>query len=288
MTSPTDEGLQNLTQAGSIILLYGAGVSVSAGFEPFRKQGARTQVDMSKWDWALALGSGEIAAANWLKWAANQHKEAMERVPTKFHRWLNLEKSNRIKEIFSMNVDGLETQAGLIPGIHYYPLHGSFIEMICRLSKHRREVTENDERFMHAGRFPPCVDCEIANSRYSNSRSGLREKQNMGSRPNVLLYGDQDRQDMTDIYTAVTDVERKYKGRNKVDLFLVVGTSIPPQVYHLKTTIPHLKALAKCSIYVDPAPKRIHGFDYVLEMTADDLVEALGYSDLVESNQLPA
>ncbi|KAF3077822.1 hypothetical protein TWF102_004624 [Orbilia oligospora] len=232
MTSPTDEGLQNLTQAGSIILLYGAGVSVSAGFEPFRKQGARTQVDMSKWDWALALGSGEIAAANWLKWAANQHKEAMERVPTKFHRWLNLEKSNRIKEIFSMNVDGLETQAGLIPGIHYYP--------------------------------------------------------NMGSRPNILLYGDQDRQDMTDIYTAVTDVERKYKGRNKVDLFLVVGTSIPPQVYHLKTTIPHLKALAKCSIYVDPAPKRINGFDYVLEMTADDLVEALGYSDLVESNQRPA
>src|SRR5438067_6909611 len=41
------------------------------------------------------------------------------RTPTKFHRWMNLEKYGKIKEIDSMNVGGLETKAGLIHGTHH-------------------------------------------------------------------------------------------------------------------------------------------------------------------------
>ncbi|KAF3924471.1 hypothetical protein ABW20_dc0110707 [Dactylellina cionopaga] len=241
---------------------------------------------MSKWDWKSALGTSESSTAEWLKWAANQRKDAVQRQPTKFHRWLNLEKSERIKEIFTMNVDGLESKYGLIPGVNIRQLHGSFTEVICRVTRsHRREMTENDERFLDTGSFPPCLDCEILNSG-NNLRTGMRERRNQGMRPHILLYNDQDLNGMPDIYTALTETQRKYKGRDKVDLLLIVGTSLPPEVYHLKTTISRLKKCAKFTVYVDPAPKRTRDFDQILEMTADDLADLLGYPDLVDSNEV--
>src|SRR5690242_10644446 len=84
------------------------------------KQGtSNSRVDPSKWDWKLAFDTSELSTAKWLKWAAIQQAETLNREPTKFHRWLNLEKSGRIKEVLSMNVDSLESKAGLIPEVHY-------------------------------------------------------------------------------------------------------------------------------------------------------------------------
>src|SRR5436190_13758933 len=85
---------------------------------------------------------------------------------------------------------------------------------------------------------------------------------------------------------ATTTAKAKYKGNGRVDVLLVIGTSLPIKVNHLKATLEDLKLCAKYSIYVDANPKiNIIGFDAVLKITADDLASELGYDVLIEANQ---
>ncbi|EGX47277.1 hypothetical protein AOL_s00091g21 [Orbilia oligospora ATCC 24927] len=112
--------VRRIAQTKSLILLYGAGVSVAAGIEPFERH--NDTESRRKWDWNIAFGAGPAEENEWLEWAASEQRRLFQCEPTKFHRWLNLEKSGRIKSIFSMNMDGLEIKSGLIPNVHYYPV----------------------------------------------------------------------------------------------------------------------------------------------------------------------
>ncbi|KAK6495737.1 hypothetical protein TWF481_002784 [Arthrobotrys musiformis] len=128
-----EKALNVLATAKSFIVLYGAGVSASAGIATFRKDseqpgtqltaqpGARTK-DRSNWYWKYALGENEVQTSAWLQWVAAQQTFLETIRPTRFHLWLNLEKYGRVREIFTMNVDDLEQKAGLIPEYNYYPV----------------------------------------------------------------------------------------------------------------------------------------------------------------------
>ncbi|KAF3090681.1 NAD-dependent histone deacetylase sir2 [Orbilia oligospora] len=270
---------QRIVQAKSLILFYGAGVSTAAGVEPVRK-GDDTE-SSRKWDWNIALGPGSTGPEEWLKWAASQQRESFKWQPTKFHRWLNLEKSGRIKAIFSMNLDGLEIKSGLIPnpiaphGREATQTQGYWRQMICRSSKkrhHRRPATKHDEQILSNGICPPCLNCEIETPEEARAKV---------MRPGILLDNDQELS--IDMFPILSTLRNRYKDGREVDMLLVIGTSIS---HSSQNTVAQLKKLARHAIYVDPSPTRTDIFDDVLKMTADELAELLGYSDLVNANEV--
>ncbi|TGJ70111.1 NAD-dependent histone deacetylase sir2 [Orbilia oligospora] len=271
-----DNAIGVLTSAKSFIVLYGAGASASAGVATFRhsaeqpeegQPSANTALlkDRSNWDWKQALGTSETQTSNWLKWVASQQAFLETKTPTKFHFWLNLEKYGKIREIFTMNVDDLERKAGLIPEYNYYPLHGSFFNLICLTCQiHQKELQEKDKEFLNQGQFPPCIACAM-----NRKDPRTRSRRTMGMRPGILLYHDNP---STYIHDRVKKVRDHYKGKRKVDVFLVVGTSIPNEVHHLKATLADLIGCAKKSVYADISPSpNLNLFDYTVQISSDEL-----------------
>ncbi|KAK6495738.1 hypothetical protein TWF481_002785 [Arthrobotrys musiformis] len=60
-----------------------------------------------------------------------------------------------------------------------------------------------------------------------------RERRIRGLRPGIVLYHDPLFQDDDYITESVTKVQNLYKGKSKVDVFLVVGTSLSKEVHRV-------------------------------------------------------
>jgi NAD-dependent deacetylase sirtuin 1 len=192
----------------NIVVLAGAGISVSAGIPDFRSKNGIYSMDI-----ALELPQPEcLFDIHYFKDDPLPFFHLARKLypgnfqPTKTHHFIHeLEKRGKLLRCFTQNIDMLEEAAGISTSkvIH---AHGSFATATCMECKKR--VTCQDLRadiMATPLRVPTCT----GSKRRRNCRGVLK--------PNITFFGE----------SIPAKVKRTLaKDRAKVDLLLVIGTSL--------------------------------------------------------------
>lgn len=152
--------------------------------------------------------------------------EAAKTKPTKFHEMLaRLSKENRLKRLYTQNIDGLETS--MPPLGTEIPLnvkgrwpitiqlHGSITKMVCQKCRSTRDLMP--ERFLEADP-PECDAC----SEYDGVRqsAGQRSHGVGRMRPRIVLYNEHNPDE--EAITSVMNADVKSRPR----VLIVAGTSL--------------------------------------------------------------
>lgn len=210
--------------AKNIIVLTGAGVSVSCGIPDFRSRDGiylRLAVDFPELPDPQAMF--DINYFN--KDPRPFFKFAKEIYPGKFkpspcHRFIKLlEKHNRLLRNYTQNIDTLEKEAGIERVVE---CHGSFATATCTKCGHRVTADEIREPIL-TQKIPLCEKChpekpdqdvnpdDVANE-------NLRELVLSGvMKPDIVFFGE----GLPDVFH-----EAMTEDKNKCDLLLVIGSSL--------------------------------------------------------------
>ncbi|TYZ61117.1 hypothetical protein PybrP1_005093 [[Pythium] brassicae (nom. inval.)] len=264
-----------LRKAKNVLVVAGAGMSVSCGIPDFRsKDGIYAMIE--RMDTHLP----EPECLFQIEYFRQDPAPFFELVRTVFahspapsttHRFLRLLQDKRkLLRLYSQNIDGLEDAAGVTRCI---PCHGSFASSRCMRCE-RRVPTSALLGAIRAGEIPTCAD--------ERCRGVLK--------PEITFFGEL----LADhVSTSVT------KDRLRADLLLVIGTSLKvspvaeipgflpshiPQVVINKTA---LKKKALRSNSKKPPAASSTAFDLTLLGDCDEIVEqicALAGWDLPESS----
>jgi NAD-dependent deacetylase len=233
-----------LASARRILVLTGAGVSVSAGLPTFRGVGGiygedgNSVPDFQHAD-ALPAQLDEL----WRFWGPLRD-QVRDATPTAAHHALAQWQARRgehgaVITLITTNVDDLHERAG--GAVHH--LHGNLFRSVC-LDADCGGRLDNDVR--SDGRPTPCPRC------------GLR------SRPDMVLFGEQ------------VDLDALWQAKRAVrdcEVFLAIGTS--SSVYPASGLVRYARDVGAYSILVNPAHDTGAGFDQHVALPADVAVPAL-------------
>ena len=148
-----------LSEARSVVVLSGAGMSTASGIPDFRgPQGVWTKNPEAE---KLATISHYLAdpEVRQRSWQSRLHHPAWTSTANDGHRALvELERSGRLRLLVTQNVDGLHQLAGSSPDL-VVEIHGTMRETEC-LSCHRREPMPDTLERVRSGEVdPPCLVC---------------------------------------------------------------------------------------------------------------------------------
>lgn len=238
-----------LRTAKKIVVLTGAGISVSCGIPDFRSKGTGLYSTLNAEDLGLSCAEElfdlEVFLENpqpFFQFAKNLYYPlGTDRrvLPSDSHKLLALlEQRNQLLRVYSQNIDGLEQEAGVSSKRVVYA-HGSLQWATC--CKCKRKVTAQDMNeeirrgLVARCQAPVAVIQSVARSRSSPrsaSHSGISEHatrkrsrdllQAQGVcggvlKPGVTFFGE----------TLSDNVRRCLESdRNKVDALIVIGTSL--------------------------------------------------------------
>ena len=231
--------LKALRKRRKIVVVAGAGISVSAGIPDFRSSKGlfRTLKDEHKLKasgkqlFDASVYKDNSSTASFHDMVRSLSDMSAQATPTRFHRLLaRLAKEERLLRLYTQNVDGLEltlppleTQ---IPLNHKGPwprtiqLHGGLEKMVCHKCKHISPF--NPELFN--GPVPPsCPECEERDS-VRTAHAGKRSHGVGKLRPRMVLYNEQNPDE--DAIGAIVAADL----RARPDAVIIVGTTlkIPP------------------------------------------------------------
>ncbi|KAF2770840.1 DHS-like NAD/FAD-binding domain-containing protein [Teratosphaeria nubilosa] len=234
-----DRLLQVLHKRQKIVVIAGAGMSVSAGIPDFRSPDGlfKTLKEEHK-----IKGSGkdlfdasvykdDTSTSLFHSMVTSLSRSTKDAKPTAFHHMLaTIAKEGRLLRLYSQNVDALDT--GLEPLATRIPftkdedgkwpatvqLHGSLEKMVC--SKCHHLANFDVELFEEAGAMPPlCPECETVNNIRTNNL-GKRSHGVGRMRPRMVLYNEQ-HPDAVAIGSCTShDLKRR------PDAVIVVGTTL--------------------------------------------------------------
>ena len=213
---------QTLSMSRSIVILTGAGISVSAGFSTFLNAAG-------KYD-SMARGIFDRAtlgcdSSKLYKKAAElvlQKKEAPATVTHDFFRYLL--SRNMLSRIYSQNFDGLEEYLGTGPkGILRLSdktifLHGQIDRVCCSLCRKKTTLNEHILKEWKSGKAPPCEFCQ------RTTWSGRRVKVGVLG-PDIALYND-----AVDQVREEAIYQAQLQDSKEIDMFIIVGTSMRQDV----------------------------------------------------------
>lgn len=191
-----------LQRATNVLVVAGAGMSVSCGIPDFRsKDGIYAMVEhmdthLPEPESLFQIEYFRQDPAPFFQLVRNVFAHAS--APSTTHRFLKLLQDKRkLLRLYSQNIDGLEEAAGVT---RYIPCHGSFAWSCCMRCK-LRVPTSGLMDVIRAGEIPTCANMSC--------RGVLK--------PEITFFGEllDDR-----VSTSVT------KDRLEADLLLVIGTSL--------------------------------------------------------------
>ncbi|KAI9783903.1 MAG: hypothetical protein M1816_001112 [Peltula sp. TS41687] len=219
-----------------IVVIAGAGISVSAGIPDFRSSNGLFSTSRSQQNPVKASGKHLFDASVYKTDAATSSFHDMVRTlahlvesskPTAFHHLLaTLAQEGRLLRLYSQNVDGLEIclppLATTVPLNAKGPwprtiqLHGGLGKMVCQKCGH----LSNFQPALFEGPEPPsCQECETLDTVRTNI-AGKRSHGVGKLRPRIVLYNEYNPDE--DAIGAVAKVDL----RSRPDAVIVVGTSL--------------------------------------------------------------
>ena len=190
MDEQVKRAADDLGNAGSIIALTGAGISVESGIPPFRgKGGLWEKIDPMEIAHIDTFMRDPVKVWNIL---LKDMKEIIDKAkPNAAHLALvKLEKMSKLKTIITQNVDGLHQMAGNTDVIEF---HGNFAWQKCMKCGNRLETGKVD-----LSQIPPKCKC-----------GGI-------FRPECVFFGEMIPPDY---------LERSQQAAARCDVILVIGTS---------------------------------------------------------------
>ncbi|KAI7279202.1 DHS-like NAD/FAD-binding domain-containing protein [Hortaea werneckii] len=232
-----DRLMSILHRRQKVVVIAGAGMSVSAGIPDFRSENGlfRTLKD----EYSLKGRGQDLFDASVYKddhstslfhsMVSNMSRMTKAAKPTAFHHMLaTMAKEGRLLRLYTQNVDGLDTcldplqtripltkdQDGKWP--RTVQLHGGLEKMVC-LKCH--EISEFDPELFNGAIPPLCPRCEEVNDIRTN-HEGKRSHGVGCLRPRMVLYNEHNPDEL-----AIGSV-MKEDLRRRPDAVIVVGTTV--------------------------------------------------------------
>ena len=227
--------LKTLRKRRKIVVVAGAGISVSAGIPDFRSSDGLFRT--LRTDHKLKASGKELFDASVYKdddstssfhdMVRKLSKTAANAKPTPFHRLLaRLAQEGRLLRLYTQNVDGIDTSmpplATEIPLGHRAPwpqtiqVHGGLKKMVCQKCRH----TADFEPHLFQGPKPPlCPECEVRDA-LRTSHAGKRSHGIGKLRPRMVLYNEHNPDEEAIGAVMTADL------RSRPDAIIVVGTSM--------------------------------------------------------------
>ncbi|KAJ5664604.1 NAD-dependent protein deacetylase hst4 [Penicillium macrosclerotiorum] len=280
--------VDTLRHQKDIVVIAGAGISTSAGIPDFRStdglfkslQKKHNLKASGKLLFDAAVYQDDALTAPFHEMVRSLSVEAANCKPTKFHEMLaRLGKENRLKRLYTQNIDGLETS--MKPLETEIPLsvkgrwpvtiqlHGSITKMVCQKCRYLCDLMPN--RFCEADP-PECDECSVKNE--VRQTSGQRSHGVGRMRPRIVLYNEHnpDEEAITSVMNA--DV------RSRPRVLVVAGTSLKiPGVRRLVKSLCTVIRSRKDGVTMfinnePPVGKEFENcFDLIVQGTTDEVAD---------------
>lgn len=227
--------MKALRNRRKIVVIAGAGISVSAGIPDFRSshglfRSLRSEHKLKssgKMLFDASVYKDDHSTSSFHDMVRKLSRMAENAKPSAFHRFLaRLAVEGRLLRLYTQNVDGLETSlpplATQIPLSHKAPwpqtiqLHGGLEKMMCQKCRHVSDF----QAHLFDGPTPPlCPQC-VAADNLRTTHAGKRSHGVGRLRPRIVLYNEHNPDD--EAIGAVTRADF----RTRPDAVIVVGTSM--------------------------------------------------------------
>ncbi|KAI4137450.1 MAG: hypothetical protein L6R39_007281 [Caloplaca ligustica] len=227
--------LKVLRKRKKIVVIAGAGISVSAGIPDFRsasglfatlkdehnlKASGRHLFDASVYQTDASTTSFHTMVRGLSELASNAK-------PTAFHHLLaELGEQGRLMRLYTQNVDGIDTSLGPLatsvplaskgPWPRTIQLHGGLEKMVCSKCNH---LSDFEPMLFDGPLPPPCTACTEADKVRTN-HAGKRSHGIGRLRPRMVLYNEHNPDDEAIGSVVSADL------RARPDAVIVVGTSM--------------------------------------------------------------
>lgn len=287
-----------LRKRRKIVVIAGAGISVSAGIPDFRSSNGLFA--SLKGEHKLKGGSGkQLFDASVYKdnTLTGQFHDMLRDLsgkcstaqPTKFHYMLaRLAREERLLRVYTQNIDGLETRFEQLqtdaPLPHKGPwpktvqLHGGLDKMYCQKC---RQIFEFEAMLFEGEETPTCHKCRETDDIRTNELG--RRSHGIGRlRPRIVLYNEENED--RDAIGAVSVADTK----TRPDAVVVVGTSMKiPGVRRLVAQFTKIvrDRVEGTTIWInpDPEPKGYefeNSWDLIVKGTSDDVADLVRLRNL--------
>ncbi|KAK7060820.1 NAD-dependent histone deacetylase sir2 [Paramarasmius palmivorus] len=278
--STIDHAVDLIRKSQRIIILTGAGISVSCGIPDFR---SRNGLYASLGDYDLDDPQQMFDISYFKENPSVFYSFASQIYPSNFvpspcHRFIKLvETKDKLLRNYTQNIDTLETAAGVERVIQ---CHGSFATASCLLCR-RRVLGKEIETEIMSRKVPLCPVCNTSTA--APKKSTKSKKKARGEWDSA----EEDESDAPTYPPGIMKASQKLSDefdrsleadRSKADLLLVIGTSLKvAPVADLLSHLPH----SIPQILINKTPIRHINPDIVLLGNADDIVihlcERLGW-----------
>ncbi|KAJ7091347.1 SIR2-domain-containing protein [Mycena belliarum] len=282
-----DDAVRLIRDSRKILILTGAGISVSCGIPDFRSRDGLYASLKQRGDYDLDDPQQMFDISYFRENPTVFYSFASQIYPSNFvpspcHRFIKLvEDKSQLLRCYTQNVDTLEKAAGVSRLVQ---CHGSFATASCLLC-HRQVPGCDIEADLMAQKVPLCTVCNAPQPGPSGNKSKKKKK----SAKKAKGVWDSDEEDESDdpsyppgiMKPDITFFGEKLadrfgdllsQDRNEVDLLLVVGTSLKVSpvadiLCHLPHSIPQ--------ILINKTPIRHINPDIIFLGNADDIITHL-------------
>lgn len=283
-----DRLLKALRTKKKVVVVAGAGISVSAGIPDFRSsdglfRSLKSQNNMKssgKELFSANVYRDDHATAQFHNMVRTLHQDTAAAHPTPFHHLIaRLAAEDRLLRLYTQNVDGIDTSlpplATQVPLPRKGPwpktiqLHGGLSKMVCTKCS---SLTDFQPDLFDGPQAPDCEKCEEAD--YARTEVAGKRSHGVGKlRPRMVLYDEQNPDD------EAIGMCSKADWRRRPDCIIVVGTTLKiPGVRRIvqetcKIVKDHRHGL---SVWInnDSEPPSTHGdelWDIIVKGTSDQI-----------------
>ncbi|KAJ5656016.1 NAD-dependent protein deacetylase hst4 [Penicillium longicatenatum] len=290
--------VETLRHQKDIVVIAGAGISTSAGIPDFRSadglfkslQKKHNLKASGKLLFDAAVYQDDALTAPFHELVRSLNIESEKTTPTKFHQMLaRLGKENRLKRLYTQNIDGIETS--MAPLQTEIPLnikgrwpvtiqlHGSIQKMVCQKCRFTSDLDPN----MFLETDPPeCGECA------ENDRARrIAEQRSHGVgrlRPRIVLYNEHNPDE--EAITSVMNSDVKSRPR----VLVVAGTSLKiPGVRRLVKSLCAVIRTRKDGVTMfinnePPVGKEFENcFDLIVQGSTDQVADLVGLKSWEDS-----
>ncbi|KAN0128779.1 DHS-like NAD/FAD-binding domain containing protein [Lactarius tabidus] len=288
--STLQDAVNLITSSRRILVLTGAGISVSCGIPDFRSRNGLYATLKEKGEYDMDDPQQMFDISYFKEIPSVFYSFARQIYPSNFtpspcHRFIKLiEDNGKLLRNYTQNIDTLETSVGIR---NVLQCHGSFATASC-LECRIRVPGNVIEREIMQGDVPLCKSCNDSGKDWRKARNN-RRKHNARSdsededeplfppwimKPDITFFGEK----LTDSFE-----ECLVKDRDQVDLVLIIGTSLKVApvsdiITHMPHSVPQILINKTPVIHINP--------DIILLGDADPIIEQL--TEMLEWTLPPA
>ncbi|KAF9526098.1 DHS-like NAD/FAD-binding domain-containing protein [Crepidotus variabilis] len=288
------DAVQLIQKSQRILILTGAGISVSCGIPDFRSKDGlyatlknKTQYDLDDPQQMFDIDYFRENPAVFYSFASSIYPSNF--TPSPCHRFIKLvEEQGKLLRNYTQNIDTLETQVGVKKVLQ---CHGSFAFASC-LQCRRKVPGHEIETEILSQKVPLCTMCNgsalsagvngVVKAKTKAGRKGAKKKSKKKT-TNVWEEDDDEDDDIPDYPPGIMKPDITFFGekltdefdhslmedRFKVDLLLVIGTSLKVSpVAEILSHLPH----SIPQILINKTPIKHINPDIILLGNADDIV----------------